>query len=368
MTAVTFNTPGAHDWTVPTGVTSITVNLQGANGGAERQTGGSRGGFGGTLDDWVLAVTPGEVLRIYVGGHGERGSTSGSTPVAGAGGFNGGADSNIVSSPAPAISAPGGGGGATDIRRSPYALADRLIVAGGGGGGGGNGGSNGGDGGGFSGLNGGSGGNGSRGGGGGTSSAGGAGGTGTVVNGDAGSLGLGGEGRGASIRGGGGGGGGYYGGGGGGEAGLATGGGGGGGGSSYTGSATGGTSGTWAVAGPIDGAVTITYTAVTTAAPTADIAVDHPSNTPLGVYSFDGSGSTDPDGTIVSYEWDFGDDSGTATGAIVTHTYQSVGTYTVSLTVTDDDGLTDTATASVTVAYATVTRATAGQPIIIKRM
>jgi PKD repeat protein len=53
--------------------------------------------------------------------------------------------------------------------------------------------------------------------------------------------------------------------------------------------------------------------------------------------SFDGSNSSDPDGTIVSYEWDFGD-SGTGTGATPTHTYATAGTFTVSLTVTDDDG------------------------------
>jgi PKD repeat protein len=57
---------------------------------------------------------------------------------------------------------------------------------------------------------------------------------------------------------------------------------------------------------------------------------------------FDGSGSSDPDGSITGYEWDFGDGS-TATGATVSHSYASVGTYTVTLTVTDDDGGTATA-------------------------
>jgi PKD repeat protein len=65
--------------------------------------------------------------------------------------------------------------------------------------------------------------------------------------------------------------------------------------------------------------------------------------------SFDGTGSTDPDGTVVAYSWDFGDDS-TGTGPTVNHTFATAGTYTVTLTVTDDLGGTDTATASVTVA------------------
>ena len=53
---------------------------------------------------------------------------------------------------------------------------------------------------------------------------------------------------------------------------------------------------------------------------------------------FDGSGSYDPDDDIVSYEWDFGDDTG-GSGETPNHSYSAIGTYTVTLTVTDDDGL-----------------------------
>jgi len=68
---------------------------------------------------------------------------------------------------------------------------------------------------------------------------------------------------------------------------------------------------------------------------------------PLEV-AFDASASVDPDGRIVRYAWDFGDGE-TGRGVHVTHTYADDGTYTVTLTVRDDRGATDTATATVEV-------------------
>jgi large repetitive protein len=60
--------------------------------------------------------------------------------------------------------------------------------------------------------------------------------------------------------------------------------------------------------------------------------------TPL-VVQFDASGSSDPDGTIESYHWEFGDGA-TGSGASTQHTYLNTGDlpkrYTVTLTVTDD--------------------------------
>jgi PKD repeat protein len=63
---------------------------------------------------------------------------------------------------------------------------------------------------------------------------------------------------------------------------------------------------------------------------------------------FDGSASSDPDGTIVSYSWDFGDGN-QGSGPVVSHGYCAAGDYTVTLTVTDDDGTSDTDTALATV-------------------
>jgi DNA/RNA endonuclease G (NUC1) len=51
------------------------------------------------------------------------------------------------------------------------------------------------------------------------------------------------------------------------------------------------------------------------------------------------SGSLDPNGSVVSYDWDFGDGT-TATGVMVTHAYAQDGVYNARVTVTDNDGLT----------------------------
>jgi len=64
--------------------------------------------------------------------------------------------------------------------------------------------------------------------------------------------------------------------------------------------------------------------------------------------TFNGSGSSDRDGVITTYTWQFGDGT-SAQGVQVTHAYASAGTYQVTLTVTDDGGLTDSLAKSVTV-------------------
>jgi PKD repeat protein len=78
-------------------------------------------------------------------------------------------------------------------------------------------------------------------------------------------------------------------------------------------------------------------------------ALSGPSTGEVGVpITFDGSGSVDPDGSIVDYEFEFGDTTDiSGTDDTVLHTYTAEGTFTVTLTVTDDEG--ETGQASLTV-------------------
>jgi PKD repeat protein len=72
---------------------------------------------------------------------------------------------------------------------------------------------------------------------------------------------------------------------------------------------------------------------------------------PLSV-SFSGSSNMD-DLKTLTYTWDFGDGN-SATGRTAGHTYTVIGTYTVTLTVEDSDGLSGTDTLTVTVTYGNV--------------
>ena len=103
-------TGSAQTFTVPGGVTSIVMEVSGAQG---ETVGASVGGNGGKATG-TLAVTPGQILNIYVGGQT---------------GYNGG---GIAGTGGGYIS--GNGGGASDVRVGGTALTDRVIVGGGGGG------------------------------------------------------------------------------------------------------------------------------------------------------------------------------------------------------------------------------------------
>jgi PKD repeat protein len=99
--------------------------------------------------------------------------------------------------------------------------------------------------------------------------------------------------------------------------------------------------------------------------PTAAFTWTPPSPKALDSVSFDGSGShsNNTGGYVLEWNWTFGD-GGSATGATPGHTYAASGTYTVSLTVKDDAGLTNTVTHDVTVVQrpttTTYTGATSG--------
>jgi lysophospholipase L1-like esterase len=82
--------------------------------------------------------------------------------------------------------------------------------------------------------------------------------------------------------------------------------------------------------------------------PTAVIAANPTSGTAALTVALNGTGSSDPDGTISSYGWNFGDGQ-TSSLASPSHTYRVVGTYTVVLTVTDNGGKTGMATTTITV-------------------
>jgi hypothetical protein len=116
----------AESWTVPTGVSALRVVADGARGGQ----GGPRGLGGlGAEESAIVAVTPGDLIEVMVGGTGGQVRTGG-FPNGGAGGHQGG----------PAGNDGGGGGGASLVERvriNPLDPPSWHIFAGGGGGGGG---------------------------------------------------------------------------------------------------------------------------------------------------------------------------------------------------------------------------------------
>ncbi|MCF6281733.1 MAG: PKD domain-containing protein [Candidatus Polarisedimenticolaceae bacterium] len=99
--------------------------------------------------------------------------------------------------------------------------------------------------------------------------------------------------------------------------------------------------------GAMDSATTSVTIDAANQAPTASASGPY-AGTPGVAIVFDGTGSTDPDGTLSSYEWDFGDGT-TGTSSTPSHTYAAQGIYNVTLLVTDDAGLTGMATTTATI-------------------
>ncbi len=132
----------------------------------------------------------------------------------------------------------------------------------------------------------------------------------------------------------------------------------------------------WDTTTVADGSHTIDARATDSAANTSyasqvTVTVDNVNDPPTASFTysctdltcdFDGSGSSDPDGTIVSYDWDFGD-GGTGSGVTVSHTYAAAGDYTVVLTVTDDDGATDSDSQVVSVGGGGITLTATGYKV-----
>lgn len=116
---------------------------------------------------------------------------------------------------------------------------------------------------------------------------------------------------------------------------------------------------TYAAAGTYNVTLTVTDNTGQTNAVTNPVTVTAPppNQAPVAAFTstatnlvaaFNASASTDPDGTIAGYAWDFGDAT-TGSGATPSHTYTAAGTYNVKLTVTDNDGSPTSLTQAVTV-------------------
>jgi PKD repeat protein len=113
---------------------------------------------------------------------------------------------------------------------------------------------------------------------------------------------------------------------------------------------------TYAAAGTYTVTLTVTDNDAATDSISKDVTVSAGNQAPTADFTFTTGGltanftdqSSDPDGTITNWSWNFGD-GGSSTAQNPSHTYAIDGTYTVTLTVTDNDGATDSVPKNVTV-------------------
>ena len=98
---------------------------------------------------------------------------------------------------------------------------------------------------------------------------------------------------------------------------------------------------------PSGGTHAVLWTIAANRTPTANPGGPHEGRKKKEAILFDGRASSDPDGDPLTFVWDFGDGSPTATGATPSHVYDQMGHYTVKLTVSDGRGGTSTAMTTV---------------------
>jgi PKD repeat protein len=117
---------------------------------------------------------------------------------------------------------------------------------------------------------------------------------------------------------------------------------------------------TYVAAGTYSVTLTVTDTSglsntATTKATVGSPPVANPGGPYTGYYdtplTFNGSGSSDPQGETLTYSWNWGDDTATGTGVAPTHTYTGIGPFKVTLTVTDTSGLSASASTTVTLGW-----------------
>ena len=116
---------------------------------------------------------------------------------------------------------------------------------------------------------------------------------------------------------------------------------------------------TYAVAGTYTVTLTVTDDQLATDTEVNQVTVTTGNQPPVAAFTasttglsvnVDGTGSSDPGGSITGYSWNWGDGTLASTGSTASHPYAAAGTYTVTLTVTDNLGATDTESTQVTVA------------------